>query len=60
MRPFWRTPICLLVTATFILAFISLPITTTSTLILAAVIGLLWLGTVPLTSGLVAQVFGTR
>jgi len=29
-------------------------------MIFAAAIGFLWLGTVPLTSGLVAQIFGTR
>jgi len=31
-----------------------------SVVIFAAVMGLTWLGTVPLTSGLVAKVFGTR
>ena len=43
-----------------IVAFILLPATTTSTLIFGAVTGLLWLSTVPPTSGLVALMFGTR
>jgi len=40
--------------------FILLPLTPTSALIFGAVIGLLWLATVPLTSGIVGQIFGTR
>jgi MFS family permease len=40
------------------LVFLAMPLTETSTLIFAAALGLLWLGTVPLTSGLVAQIFG--
>lgn len=40
--------------------YILLPITVTSTYIFAAAIGLLWLATVPLTSGLVARIFGLR
>lgn len=43
-----------------IAAFLLLPVTEASVLIFAAVIGLTWLGTVPLTSGLVARFFGTR
>jgi len=43
-----------------IVVFISLPASTTSTLIFGAVTGLLWLSTVPPTSGLVALMFGTR
>jgi len=43
-----------------ILAYIMLPVTTVSTLLVAAVLGLLWLSTVPPTSGLVALMFGTR
>ncbi|MEM7619825.1 MAG: MFS transporter [Pseudomonadota bacterium] len=42
-----------------ILAFIMLPISDVSVLIFSVAIGLLWLGTVPLTSGLVAQIYGT-
>jgi len=40
--------------------FISVPLTNVSALIFAAAIGLLWLSTVPLTSGLVGQIFGPR
>ncbi len=43
-----------------ILAFILLPPSTESFLIFGFVMGLLWLSTVPLTSGLVAQIFGPR
>ena len=43
-----------------VLAFITLPPSTASTLIFGAVTGLLWLSTVPPTSGLVALMFGTR
>jgi predicted MFS family arabinose efflux permease len=40
--------------------YFMLPATETSTLVFAAVMGLLWLGVVPLTQGLVAQMFGLR
>ena len=40
------------------LLFVTLPMTETSVIALAALLGFLWLGTVPLTSGLVAQIFG--
>jgi len=40
--------------------FLIFPVTQTSVLIFAGLMGLLWLGTVPLTSGLVAQIFGVR
>ena len=40
--------------------FFLLPKSELSVLAFAAVMGLVWLGTVPLTSGLVAKVFGTR
>jgi MFS family permease len=43
-----------------ILIFIALPPSTPATLIYGAVTGLLWLSTVPPTSGLVATMFGTR
>ena len=36
------------------------PTTETAVLVFASVMGVLWLGTVPLTSGLVAQIFGVR
>ena len=40
--------------------FIMAPVTPAGVVLFAAVMGLLWLATVPLTSGLVAQIFGTR
>ena len=43
-----------------IVAFITLPANPAATLVFGAVTGLLWLSTVPPTSGLVALMFGTR
>jgi MFS family permease len=43
-----------------VVAFITLPASTTSALVFGAVTGFLWLSTVPPTSGLVALMFGTR
>jgi predicted MFS family arabinose efflux permease len=43
-----------------VVAFITLPITPASAIVFGAVMGLLWLSTVPPTSGLVALMFGTR
>jgi MFS family permease len=40
--------------------FVLVPASTASVLVFAAAMGLLWLSTVPLTSGLVALMFGTR
>jgi MFS family permease len=40
--------------------FILLPITPVSVLVFSAVMGALWLATVPLTSGLVAHIYGIR
>ena len=40
--------------------FISLPVTSVSAVVFGASMGLLWLSTVPPTSGLVALMFGTR
>jgi predicted MFS family arabinose efflux permease len=40
--------------------FLLAPATTLSVLLFASALGLLWLSTVPLTSGLVAMMFGTR
>jgi MFS family permease len=45
--------------AAIFLAFLVVPLTEASVLIFSAVIGFVWLGTVPLTSGLVATIFGT-
>ena len=41
-------------------AFILMPITPGSVLVFSAVMGALWLATVPLTSGLVAHIYGLR
>jgi predicted MFS family arabinose efflux permease len=49
-----------LVRAAVVAVFILLPPSTISTLFFAAMIGFTWLGTVPLTSAIVAQVFGPR
>jgi MFS family permease len=46
--------------AAAILVYILLPPSTVATLVFGAVMGLLWLSTVPPTSGLVAVMFGTR
>jgi len=46
--------------AAVIALFLALPVTETTTLAFSAGMGLLWLGTVPLTSGIIAQVFGAR
>src|SRR5262249_55825721 len=40
------------------IVFLMMPLSETSVLLFGATLGLLWLGTVPLTSGLVAQIFG--
>ncbi|WP_028220545.1 MFS transporter [Paraburkholderia oxyphila] len=40
--------------------FVTLPLTPASLYVFAFVMGLTWLGTVPLTNGLVSQVFGVR
>ena len=46
--------------AAAILAFISFPVTTYTCLIFGAVMGLMWLSTVPPTNGIIAVMFGTR
>ncbi len=43
-----------------ILVFVSLPVTAVTALTFSALMGLLWLSTVPLTMGLVTVMFGTR
>ena len=57
-----KTVLCFLylARAAAILIFITLPVTATSVLMFGAAMGFLWLGTVPLTSGLVGHIFGTR
>ncbi|MBT4486518.1 MAG: MFS transporter, partial [Rhodospirillaceae bacterium] len=46
--------------AVIITLFVLMPISSTTVLLFSAAIGLTWLSTVPLTSGIVAQVFGPR
>lgn len=46
--------------AVVIAIFIAVPVTAVSVLLFSAAMGLLWLSTVPLTSGLVAVMFGPR
>ena len=46
--------------ALVMIGFILLPMTTPVVILLSAAMGLLWLGTVPLTTGLVVQIFGTQ
>ena len=45
--------------AIVIAAFITLPVSTASTLLFSVLMGLLWLSTIPLTMGLVTVMFGT-
>jgi len=42
----------------FIVVFLMLPVTATSTLIFAAAMGFLWLGVAPLVTGIIGRVFG--
>jgi predicted MFS family arabinose efflux permease len=46
--------------AAAIFAFIMFPVTPTTCLIFGAVMGLMWLSTVPATNGIIAVMFGTR
>ncbi len=46
--------------AVVMVAFVLVPATTTTIPVLCVAIGLFWLATVPLTGGLIAQIFGTR
>ena len=46
--------------AAAIVAFLALPLSSSSAIAFGAVMGLLWTGTVPLTSGLVADLWGSR
>lgn len=46
--------------AVVMIAFLAAPLSPVSALLFAAAMGFLWLGTVPLTSGLVGQIFGMR
>ena len=46
--------------ALVIALFIMFPLSEVTLLLFAAAMGMLWLGTIPLTSGLVAEIFGVR
>ena len=46
--------------AVAIAIFLVVPLSTATVWVFAAAMGLLWLGTVPLTNGLIAQIFGLR
>ena len=48
------------VRAVAIALFIAAPLTAAGTYLFAAVLGLTWLGTVPLTNSLVGQIFGVK
>ncbi|MFY1840169.1 MFS transporter [Achromobacter xylosoxidans] len=58
-RKYLLAGIYLLRTAAMALFFL-LPLSAGSVYVFAAVMGFVWLGTVPLTNGLIAQVFGVR
>ena len=49
-----------LLRSAFIVIYFLLPATPATTLIFAAVMGLLWLGIAPVVTGLIAQIFGLR
>lgn len=57
-----RVPLALIYLARtlIIAAFITLPVSGTSALIFGAAMGFFWLGTIPLTSGLIVTFFGPR
>lgn len=57
-----RIPLALIYLARtlIIAAFITLPVSGTSALIFGAAMGFFWLGTIPLTSGLIVTFFGPR
>jgi predicted MFS family arabinose efflux permease len=57
-----RTLLSILYTTRAVLmaVFLLVPLTTVSALVFSAIMGFVWLATVPLTSGIVASLFGTR
>lgn len=59
-RQKWVLSVLYLARALIIAGFFILPLTPLSALWFGAAIGFVWLGTVPLTSGVVARVFGVR
>ena len=59
-RQKWVLAAIYLARAVVIALFVLMPLSGASAIAFGAGIGFLWLGTVPLTSGLVARVFGVR
>lgn len=59
-RQKWVLAVIYLARAVVIVLFLLMPLSGASAIAFGAGIGFLWLGTVPLTSGLVARVFGVR
>jgi predicted MFS family arabinose efflux permease len=57
-----KVPLALIYLArtVIIAAFIYMPVTATSALVFGAAMGFFWLGTIPLTSGLIVTFFGPR
>lgn len=49
-----------LLRALVMMAFLSVPLSETSVIVFAGAMGLLWLSTIPLTTGLIAHIFGPR
>ena len=55
-----KTSITILAGCLVIFLFIMLPITPTTVVIFSMVMGALWLATVPLTSGIIAYIYGLK
>lgn len=60
MRPKYLLSAIYLIRALAIVAFLALPKTELNVLLFAGIMGLIWLGTVPLTSELLSGIFGTK
>ncbi|WP_395024916.1 MFS transporter [Comamonas odontotermitis] len=60
MRRKYALALLYLVRSAIMLWFVLTPVSAATAYVFSVVMGLLWLGTVPLTNGLIAQVFGVR
>lgn len=60
MRRKYVLSVLYLIRSAAMILFVAFPITEISVYLFSFVMGLLWLGTVPLTNGLVSQIFGVR
>ena len=60
LRPKYILSLLYVARSAVIALFLLLPISHASALVFASAMGFLWLGTVPLTSGIVGQIFGIR